>query len=334
MGQTVIVITGASGFLGGAIARALLARGDQVRCVQRSDVPALRTLGAEVVRADLADLAATVSALHGASAVLHVAAKAGVWGTRAEFDSAIVTATSNVVSACRTHGIGRLVYTSTPSVVHAGGDIAGADERLAYPKHFDAHYPRAKAQAERAVLTANGDTLATVALRPHLIWGPGDTQLTARVIARARAGRLRLVGGGAKLIDSVYIANAVHAHLLALDQLQAGAACAGKAYFITQGEPMPQHALINGILHAAGLPPCQRSIPAWAAWLIGAGMELVWMVLQRQDEPMMTRFLASQLATAHWYDITAARRDLGYAPLVTVPQGLALLQQSFTDRQI
>ncbi len=209
-----------------------------------------------------------------------------------------------------------------------GGDIEGIDESVPLATHFETAYPATKAEAERLVLAANGPQLATVALRPHLIWGPDDPQLTARVLARARAGRLRLVGEGLKRIDSVYIDNAVDAHLQALDRLAHGAACAGKAYFITQGEPIPQRDLINGILHAGGLPACTRSISPAAAYLVGWLMELTWRMLGRQDEPMMTRFLARQLATAHWYDISAARRDLGYAPSISVAQGLARLQQA------
>ncbi|MSP92439.1 MAG: NAD-dependent epimerase/dehydratase family protein [Myxococcales bacterium] len=320
-------MTGASGFVGGAVARALVARGDTVRCVQRSDVAALRCLGAEVARVDLgADGAAVRAALAGASAVVHIAAKATVWGPRAAFVAANVTATAHVLAACRAEGISRLVYTSTPSVVHSGGDVEGVDESAPVIRDSPSAYAATKAHAERLVLAANDATLATVALRPHLIWGPDDTQLTARIVARARAGRLRLVGGGTKLIDSVYIDNAVAAHLLALDQVAVGAACAGKAYFITQGQPMPQKQLIDGILAAAGLPPCTQSIPPGLAWTAGALLELVWWLLRRRDEPLLTRFVATQLATAHWYDISAARRDLGYVPTVSVAEGLERLR--------
>lgn len=328
-----IVVTGGGGFLGGAIVRQLLARGDVVRSVQRSDAPALRVLGAEVVQADLADLAATRRALQGASAVIHVAAKAGVWGTYASYFSANVTATQNLLQVCRELGIGKFVYTSTPSVVHAGGDIEGQDESAPVASHFDTAYPATKALAEQAVLAANSPQLATVALRPHLIWGPGDTQLTARIVARARAGRLRLVGGGKKRIDGTYIDNAAAAHLLALDKVGPGAACAGKAYFIAQGEPMPQKQLIDGILHAAGLPPCDRSIAPAAAWLVGLVLEGIWTLLGRQDEPLMTRFVARQLATAHWYDLSAAHRDLGYQATVSTAEGLRRLQLALAGSQ-
>jgi nucleoside-diphosphate-sugar epimerase len=224
------------------------------------------------------------------------------------------------------------VYTSTPSVVHAGGDVEGLAESAPMSKHFEAPYPATKAIAEREVLAANDTALATVALRPHLIWGPRDPQLTARVIERGRTGKLRLVGGGTKLIDSIYIDNAVHAHLLALDQLRPGALCAGKVYFVTQGAPMPQKDLINGILAAADLPPCRKTVPPWLAYLLGAAAELVWWVLRRQQEPPLTRFVAKQLATAHWYDISAIRRDLGYEAQVSVEQGLNRLRASLAPQ--
>ena len=282
-------------------------------------------LGVEVVGADLADEAAVSDAAKGCDAVIHIGAKAGIWGPYADYHQANVLGTANVIEACRRNGIQRLVYTSTPSVIHGGGDIEGVDEQAPIATHFETAYPATKAKAERRVIEANGSELATVALRPHLIWGPGDPQLVGRILSRAKAGRLRLVGGGMKLIDSVYIDNAAHAHLLALDHLAPGSSCAGKAYFITQGEPMPQRDLINGILKAGGLPPCDKSISPKAAYAVGAAMEFIWRMLGRTDEPMMTRFLARQLATAHWYDISAARRDLGYTPLVSVAEGLARL---------
>jgi len=228
-----ILVTGGGGFLGGAVVRQLLARGDAVRSLQRSDAPGLRDLGVEVVRADLADAGAVVSAANGCDAIIHVAAKAGIWGAYAEYHRANVIGTRNVIDACHELGIQRLVYTSTPSVIHSGRDVEGVDESAPLSTHFETAYPATKAEAERLVLAANGSGLATVALRPHLIWGPGDPQLTARILARARAGRLRLVGGGVKLIDSIYIENAAQAHLLALDHLTPGSPCAGKAYFIT-----------------------------------------------------------------------------------------------------
>ncbi len=323
-----ILVTGGSGFLGAAVVCRLVARGDSVRSLQRQDLPALRELGVDVVRADLADRQAVIEAARGCDAVIHIAAKTGVWGAYADYYRANVLGTRNILEACAVNGISRLVYTSTPSVIHAGGDVEGVDESAPLATHFETAYPSTKAEAERLILAANGPQLGTVVLRPHLIWGPDDPQLTARILARGKAGRLRLVGKGLKRIDSIYIDNAVDAHLLALDRVAPGAVCAGKAYFITQDEPIPQHDLINGILKAGGLPPCDKSISPPAAYAVGLVMEAIWRLLGRQDEPLMTRFVAKQLATAHWYDISAARRDLGFVPKITVAQGLQLLEKS------
>jgi nucleoside-diphosphate-sugar epimerase len=324
------LVTGGGGFLGGAIVKRLLARGHQVRTLTRGDYPALRDLGADTRRGDIADAAAVGEAAQGCQVVFHVASKIGDWGSYEDFHRTNVTGTQNVLEACRAHGVGRLIYTSTPSVVHSGGDIEGADESLPYPEHFESHYPHTKALAERAVLEANSDALRTVALRPHLIWGPGDTQLTPRLIQRARKGRLRLVGGGQKLIDTIYIDNAAQAHLLAMEKLgQDPSPCAGKAYFITQGEPIKTADMINAILQAAGLPPTRRSISPRAAWAAGALLEGAWKLTRRSGEPPMTRFVASQLATAHWYDTSAATRDLGFVPEVSLQEGMEHLKQWF-----
>jgi nucleoside-diphosphate-sugar epimerase len=327
-----ILVTGGSGFLGGAIVRRLVARGDRVRSLQRQDVPALRALGVDVLQADLADGAAVRQAAKGCTAVIHSAAKAGVWGPYADYYRANVLGTRHVLDACLTHGIQRLVYTSTPSVIHAGGDVEGVDESVPLATRFETAYPATKAEAERCVLAANSPSLGTLALRPHLIWGPDDPQLTARVLARGKAGRLRLVGKGLKRIDSLYIDNAVDAHLLALDRLAPGAPCAGKAYFITQGEPIAQRDLINGILQAGGLPPCEQSVAPALAYLLGGLMELVWRLRRRHDEPLLTRFVARQLATAHWYDTSAAQRDLGFVPKISLAQGMKLLEASLRPR--
>lgn len=329
-----ILVTGGSGFLGGAIVRRLVETGESVRALQRHDSSALRALGVEVACADLADRVAVIAAAKGCDAVIHVAAKTGVWGPYEDYHRANVLGTQNILEACLVQDIRRLVYTSTPSVIHTGGDVEGVDESAPLATHFETAYPATKAEAERLVLAANGPTLGTVALRPHLIWGPNDPQLTARILARAKAGRLRLVGKGLKRIDSVYIDNAVDAHILALERVMPGATCGGKPYFITQGEPLPQRDLINGILKAGGLPPCEKSISPRAACLVGAAMEIIWRALGRQDEPLMTRFVAKQLSTAHWYDISAAGRDLGYAPKVTVAQGLVLLERSLQTENI
>jgi nucleoside-diphosphate-sugar epimerase len=323
------LVTGGGGFLGCAIVRRLVERGDQVRSLSRGDYPQLKSLGVEQFQADLADLETLARAAKGCDVVFHVAAKAGIWGPYAEYHRVNVTGTENVLAACRRAGVRRLIYTSSPSVVFNGQDMEGADESAPYPALYHAAYPETKAKAEQLVLQASGPELATVALRPHLIWGPGDNHLIPRLVARARAGRLRRIGKKSKLVDTVYIDNAADAQLLAADRLTAGSAVAGKAYFIAQGEPLPLWDLINRILDAAGLPPVTRRIPATVAYAAGGLCEALWTVLGRQTEPPMTRFLARELSTAHWFNLEAARRDLGYRPSVSVDEGLRRLRESF-----
>jgi 2-alkyl-3-oxoalkanoate reductase len=319
------LVTGGGGFLGEAVVRALVTRGDDVVSLARGDYPALRELGVRTVRGDVADEATVTAAAAGCDVVLHVAAKAGDWGPAADYERSNIEGTRAVLAGCRAAGVGRLVYTSTPSVVHTGGDIAGGDETLPYATHFTSSYPRTKAVAEQLVLAADGPDLATTALRPHLVWGPGDPHFLPRILDRARRGRLFLVGGGTALIDTTYIDDAAAAHVLAADRLGPGAACAGRAYFITSGEPRPVREVVNGLLAAGGLPPVSRSVPLPVAVAAGGAVETAWRLLGRDDQPLITRFLARQLATAHWFDISAARRDLGYEPPVGLDEGFARL---------
>jgi len=320
------LVTGGGGFLGKAIVERLIARGDEVRSISRSHHPALDALGVESVQGDLADADAVEHAVRGCDVVFHVAAKAGVWGPFQDYYLANVVGTKNILDACRRFGVKKLVYTSTPSVVHAGRDLENADESLPYAEHFETHYPRTKAEAERMVLAAAGSELAAVALRPHLIWGPGDNNLPPRIIARGRAGKLRRIGATNKLIDATYIDNAADAHLLAADRLEPGSPLSGKAYFIANGEPTPIWTLVDGILAAAGLPPVRKTIPFWLAYSVGALLEAAYTILRRRDEPMTTRFVVKQLSTAHYFNLTAAKRDLGYEAKVTTAEGLERLK--------
>ena len=317
-----VLVTGGGGFLGRALVTRLLGRGDQVRSLARGAHKDLRALGADVLRGDIGDAAAVSSAARGCDAIVHVAALVGSFGPYATFYRTNVTGTENVIAACRAHGIRKLVFTSTPSVVHGGGDVAGVDESAPYARSFEAHYPKTKAIAERLVLAANDARLATVALRPHLIFGPGDTQLLPRAVAQARAGKLRLPSGPAKLVDCTYVDNAVDAHVLALDRAEPGAACAGRAYFISNGEPLPMVDLVNRMLGAAGVPEVTARISPRLAYAAGVVAEVAHALLRRPGEPRITRFVARQMMTAHWYDIGAAKRDLGYSPAVSIDEGL------------
>ncbi len=325
------LVTGGGGFLGSYICRDLRARGVAVVSLQRGDYPALAAMGVTTVRGDIADAASVMRAAEGCDTVFHVAAKAGVWGSYESYRVANIVGTERVLAACAAQGVSRLVYTSTPSVVHGGDDVAGVDESAPYASHFLTAYPATKAEAEKMVLAQHGTALATVALRPHLIWGPGDNHLVPRIIERHRAGRLRFVGDGSNVIDGVYVENAATAHLLAADCLAQGGACGGKAYFITNGEPMPLRDLVNGIVGAAGLAPVERTIPPAVAYAVGALLELIFTLLRRESEPMMTRFVAKQLSTDHWYDISASARDFGYLPAVSTEEGLRRLAASLRN---
>jgi nucleoside-diphosphate-sugar epimerase len=322
-----ILVTGGGGFLGQALCRGLVERGHVVTSFNRGHYPPLEALGVRQLRGDLADRDAVAAAAQGSDAIFHNAAKAGAWGSYDSYHRANVVGTDNVIAACRVHGIGRLVYTSTPSVTHrATHPVAGgtADD-VPYGEHVKAPYAGTKILAEKAVLAANGAALATVALRPRLIWGPGDAQLLPRLAQRARAGRLRLVGDGSNLVDTTYIDNAAQAHFDAFDHLAPGAACAGGAYFISNGEPRPVREIVNALLAAAGAPPVTKTLPFPLAYAIGAACEAAWTLLPLAGEPPLTRFLAEQLATTHWYDMRPATRDFGYVPQVTIAEGLARL---------
>lgn len=329
-----VLVTGGAGFLGQALCRALQAQGHEVTSFQRSHSPALEAMGVRQVRGDLADARAVHAALAGQDAVFHNAAKAGAWGSHESYFAANVTGTRNVLAAMRAHGIGRLVYTSTPSVTHSGRSAVegGNEQNTPYGEHFKAPYPATKLIAEKEVLAANDASLATVALRPRLIWGPGDTQLLPRLVERAKAGRLRFVAGGHNRMDTTYIDNAVQAHLDAFAALAPGAACAGRAYFISNGEPREVRRIVNDLLAAAGQPPVDKTIPYGVAYAAGAVLELAWRTLRLSGEPPMTRFVAEQLSTPHWYDISAAARDFGYVPRVAMDEGLARLAAWWTTR--
>ena len=326
------LVTGGGGFLGLAVVEQLLARGDRVRSLARGVYPGLAALGVEVLRGDLRDAQAVGQACAGCDVVFHVAAKAGIWGRYAVYYEPNVRGTQNVLAACREHGVHRLVYTSSPSVVFDGRSMEGVDESAPYPQKYHSHYSATKALAEQAVLAANGKTLRTLALRPHLIWGPRDNHLVPRIVSQGLAGTLRRVGDGTNKVDTTYIDNAARAHLLAADALETNPRAAGRPFFISQGEPMALSEIIDGILAAAGLPPLTRSVPQGVAWSAGAILEAAYAVLRLKGEPRMTRFVARELATAHWFDITAARTELGYEPAISITEGLHRLEAWLQER--
>ena len=320
-----ILVTGAGGFLGFEIVKKLLALGHEVVGLQRSQYQKLEDLGVTQVTGSLTDLAAVKKAADGCDAIFHVAAKAGVWGSYDSYYQTNVVGTENVITACRELGIKKLIYTSSPSVTFEGVDEIGVDESVGYAKRYLTAYPETKAIAEKKILCENGQDLRTVALRPHLIWGPNDTNLVPRVVGRFRAGKLKIIGDGKNLVDHTYVTNAADAHIQAYDELCGEGKCGGKAYFISNGEPVEMGVMLNRILEAAGEGPVVKNIPAWLAYIAGVGFEFAYRVLGRKDEPIMTRFVAKQLSTAHYYDLAASRRDFGYNPIVSLDQGMAIL---------
>lgn len=326
------LVTGGGGFLGRYIVEQLAARGDQVRVFSRRRYADLDPLGVEAHTGDLQDAAAVAAACENCDVVFHAAALPGIWGPWKLFYGVNTLGTQHVIEGCRKHCVPKLIFTSSPSVVFDGHDHAGADESLPYASMFLCHYPRSKALAEQAVLTANGvDQLATCALRPHLIWGPRDTQLVPRLIERAKRGQLRQIGDGTNLISMVYVENAARAHVLAADALSLTSPVAGQAYFINEPDPVNLWGWINTLLSHAGLPPVQKRISARAAFAVGAALEAAYSVLRIHSEPRMTRFLARQLSTSHWYRIDKARRDFGFAPLVSVEEGLRKLEPELRE---
>lgn len=322
------LVTGGGGFLGKAVVRGLLDRGAGVRSFSRSEHAGLAALGVEQVKGDLADAAAISRTAQGCDAVFHIAARAGIWGDYADYHQTNVTGTRNVIDACRRNGVCRLIYTSSPSVVFDGRDMEGVDEKAPYPSRYEAHYARTKALGEQLVLAANDARLATVSLRPHLIWGPGDNHLLPRLVARARAGHLRRIGSRPNLIDSIYVDNAADAHLLAADRLAPGSPLSGKVYFISQDEPVPLWDMVNRLLIAADAPPVTRAVPVWFAMGVAWGFETAHRLTNNPREPRLTRFVVRELSTAHWFDISAARRDLGYAPRISIAEGLIRLRNA------
>lgn len=316
-----ILVTGGGGFVGGYVVDRLLERGYAVRSLGRSPQPALEAKGVDVRCADLADAGAVSDAVKGVDAVFHVAAKAGVWGSWDGYYQANVVGTRNVVEACQAHGVSRLVYTSTPSVVFNRQPFTGQGNELPYGKNWLCHYAHTKAIAEQEALGANAESLRVVALRPHLVFGPGDPHLLPRVIESVQAGRLKIVGDGRNRVDVSYVKDVAAAHLAAFDALADGRG-AGRAYFISQGQPVAIWPWLNRILDGLGHPPLKKKIPLPLAYTAGGLAELVWKLLHKTGEPPITRFVAVELAKDHYFDLSAARRELGFEPAYAMQEAL------------
>lgn len=322
------LVTGGGGFLGKAIVEQWLARGHEVRSFSRGHYQELEDLGVDCRRGDLADAQAVSDAVNGVDLVFHTAALPGIWGAYEDFYNTNVKGTENVITACRAHGIKKLVYTSSPSVVSNGQDLEGVNESQPYGERFEAYYPQTKAMAEKLIVAANDSELATVSLRPHLIWGPGDHHIMPRLIQRSTAGKLKRIGSCNKLVDTIYIDNAAEAHLLAADRLSPGSEIAGKVYFLSQDEPVPCWDMINHFLAAADAPLVTKTVPLPLAYAVSCCMEAVYTIFGVKKEPPLTRFVVHQFSTAHWFDISAAKKDLGYVPKINNEEGLKRLKES------
>lgn len=322
-----ILVTGGGGFLGSSICHQLAALDHEVVAFQRSPAEHLEATGIRSARGDITNLEQLSAAAQGAQAIIHTAGKAGVWGDPEDYRRINVTGTANVIETCRTLAIPMLVHTSSPSIVHTGGDIGGADESLPIADHFSSPYPATKAEAEKRVTAANSSGLKTVSLRPHLIWGPGDPHILPRLAAKASGGTLALPGPD-KIIDTIFVENAAQAHVNALQELAGSARCAGKAYFVTNNEPMPQGEIIRKLLAAIGIDVKIRAVPVGLAKTAGALCETAWRTFGLKSEPPVTRFSVEQLATAHWFDTSAAERDFGYIPEISIAEGLEILRSA------
>jgi 2-alkyl-3-oxoalkanoate reductase len=325
------LVTGGAGFVGRYVVERLLERGDRVRVLGRRRAPALESLGVEAIAGDVADPAAVERACRDVDEVHHVAACVELWHDQTELARTNVEGTRNIVRSCRQSGVRRLIFTSSASVVFNQGDQEGIDESVPHPRRYLNRYAETKARAEDLVLEASGrGGLQSVSLRPHLVWGPRDTHFIPNLLASARSGRLLQVGDGRNRIDITYVENLADAHMLASDRLAAGSAAAGRAFFISQGEPVNAWRFVRDLLSRLGLAAPTRAISYPRAWLLGAGCELAWALLRRKSPPPMTRFLAAQLAKSHYYDLSAARQVLGYSPRVSTPEGLERLIATLT----
>jgi nucleoside-diphosphate-sugar epimerase len=330
---THVFVTGAGGFLGKALCTMMRSADIKVTGFARGSYPELEQMGVNMVQGDICHLEKLKTAMQGCDLVFHVASKAGIWGSKSDYYRPNVDGAANIIEACNALAIKHIVYTSTPSVTFAGVDEAGIDESQPYAEHFLNYYAESKAIAEQMMLNANSEYLKTVALRPHLIWGPEDPHLVPRVIERAKAGRLKLLGKTDKLVDTIYIDNAAYAHILAgVNLLKTETQCAGKSYFISNDQPITMANMLNNILACVDMPPVTKRMPTFLAYGVGALLEWVYHLIAKKEEPMMTRFVARQLSTSHYFTIDAAKNDLGYQPLITIEQGMQALKSSLSKQ--
>jgi len=324
-----VLVTGGGGFLGSVVIEKLIASGHEVTSFSRSEHPRVRELGAGFLPGDLRNEIDVGEALKGMEAVVHTAAKVGYWGNYDDFYDVNVNGTKNIVKACRNNGVKDLIFTSSPSVIFNGKDMKGPNESVPYPSKYDSSYSKTKAIAERYLLSSNDTVLRTISLRPHLIWGPGDTHIIPGIIERAKNGKMVRIGKCKNIADMTFVNNAADAHVLALEALEKNPEATGRPYFITNGEPRNVWDFIDDILLQAGLDPIKRKLPAGPVMAAGAFMEFYHKIFRKEKAPSLSLFLIKELTTSHWYDISAAKKELGYEPKVSMDEGLKRLKEWF-----
>ncbi len=324
-----VLITGGGGFLGKAIVRKLRDKHIQVTSFARQFYPELDALGVTQIQGDLTNKASVVQAFKDMDTIFHVAAKPGIWGSYDSYYQVNVMGTSHVIEACRSNGVERMIYTSSPSVVFDEFDMENKDESIPYPDTYLAPYPKTKAMAEKMVVKAAKEGVPAIILRPHLIWGPEDNHLVPKIISRAK--RLKVIGPKDDRVDTIYVDNAADAHVLAAEKLLVRPDLSGNIYFISQDDPISKWEMINAFLDAAGLPPIKGHVSARTAYMAGWVFEGIYKLFGIQKDPPMTRFAAKELATSHWFDISRAKKDLGYTPAVSTQEGLIRLKKWLSE---
>lgn len=327
MNKKKVLVTGGGGFLGKAIIKKLIQKNFYVKSFSRQYYSELNDLGVDQIQGNLLDLNKIIDACKECKLVFHVAAKAGIWGAWDDFFNVNVIGTKNVITACKENNIPRLIYTSSPSVVFDGKDMEGANESIPYPEKFEGYYSETKAIAEKIVRKESCQDLQTIILRPHLIWGPEDNHLVPGIIKRARS--LKKVGRTDDLVDTIYVENAADAHILAAEKLQSNPSLSGNIYFISQDNPVSKWKMANEFLKAANLPPIKGMVSARTAYFAGSIFEFIYKTFNIKKDPPMTKFVAKELATSHWFDISKAKKELGYIPKVSIEQGLEQLKKWF-----
>jgi len=327
------LVTGGGGFLGAALAERLLKEGHEVSVLGRNNYPGLNSKIRQI-KADIKDKKAVLDAVEGMECVFHSAAVPGIWGSYTDYYNTNVLGTQNIIDACQEHEVKRLIFTSSPSVIYDMQDQSGLDESAPFPKNYLCHYPATKAIAEKLVSSADGISgVRTLSIRPHLIWGPGDPHLIPRLIDKAKNRKLVQVGGGRNKVDMVYIDNAVECHILADKALASDPdKVGGKAYFVSDDRPVELWKWVGRLLSSLKIPEVERRIPYRMAYILGLIVEGVYGILNKKEEPPITRFVAGQLATDHYYDIARAKNDLNYVPVVSPEDGFKKMIEYFNQR--